>query len=195
MAHIIASDGTAIHYRVWGARHKPALLLVQGLGCDANGWMLQRVAFAREYCCIAIDNRGVGRSGAPAGPYSIEQMARDGVSVLDAEGIARAHVMGLSMGGVISQLIAIKYPERVSSLVLASTAGQHHGWRIELLARWQYLAVRYGMQKVARAVAPWFVGERADGQRYARPQQLARALAQQRTRLCVADRSHLGSAR
>jgi 3-oxoadipate enol-lactonase len=161
MGHIIASDGIAIHYRVWGPRGAPALLLIQGLGCDANGWIFQRVALARSYRCIAIDNRGVGRSEAPPGPYSIEQMARDGVAVLDAEAVAKAHVMGISMGGVVSQLLAIKYPERVRSLVLAATAGRHHGWRIELLARWQYLAVRYGMARVALAVVPWFVGERA----------------------------------
>src|ERR1700755_1861962 len=109
MGQIIASDGTAIHYHAWGAREKPALLLVQGLGCDAHGWVLQRLALSREYRCIALDNRGVGRSGAPPGPYSIEQMARDCVAVLDAEAISKAHVMGLSMGGVVSQLLAIKY--------------------------------------------------------------------------------------
>jgi 3-oxoadipate enol-lactonase len=161
MGQIQASDGTDIHYHVWGAPHKPALLLLQGLGCDAHGWIFQRLALARHYRCIALDNRGVGKSGAPAGPYSIEQMARDAVTVLDAEGVARANVMGISMGGVVSQLLAIKYPERVNSLVLAATAGRHHGWRIQLLARWQYLAVRYGMTKVAMAVVPWFVGTRA----------------------------------
>jgi 3-oxoadipate enol-lactonase len=161
MGQIIASDGVKIHYRVWGPKHRPPVLLVQGLGCDANGWIFQRRALAREYRCIALDNRGVGKSGAPPGPYSIEQMARDAVWVLDAEAHASASVMGLSMGGVVSQLLAIKYPERVRSLILASTAGRHHGWRIQLLARWQYLAVRYGMAKVALAVVPWFVGERA----------------------------------
>lgn len=161
MGRIVASDGTAIHYRVWGPRGRPVVLMLQGLGCDANGWTLQRVALQRSYRCIALDNRGVGSSGAPPGPYSIEQMARDARDVLDAEQAARAHVIGLSMGGVVSQLFAIKYPERVRSLVLAATAGRHHGWRIELLARWEYLAARYGMAKVASEVAPWFVGERA----------------------------------
>jgi len=161
MSTIRASDGTCIYYRAWGSKDKPALLLLQGLGCDGNGWVLQWPLFSRQFRCIVVDNRGVGRSGKPPGPYSLEQMARDGVSVLDAEGIAAAHVMGLSMGGVVSQLLAIKYPERVRSLVLAATSGQHHSWRIGLLARWQYLAVRYGMSKVALAVAPYFVGERA----------------------------------
>jgi 3-oxoadipate enol-lactonase len=88
-------------------------------------------------------------------------MARDAVSVLDAEAIARANVIGISMGGVVSQLLAIKYPERVRSLVLAATACRHQGWRVQLLARWQYLAVQHGMAKVALDVVPWFVGERA----------------------------------
>jgi 3-oxoadipate enol-lactonase len=158
---IKASDGTDIHYRVWGARDRPPLLLLQGLGCDANGWVFQRMALARHYRCIALDNRGVGKSGAPAGPYSLEQMARDAITVLDVESVACASVMGISMGGVVSQLLAIKYPQRVSSLVLAATACRHQGWRVQLLARWQYLAVHYGMAKVAPAVVPWFVGARA----------------------------------
>jgi 3-oxoadipate enol-lactonase len=161
VARIRASDGNDISYQVWGARGRPALLMVQGLGCDANGWIFQRLAMGRYYRCIALDNRGVGRSGAPSGPYSIEQMARDAVSVLDAESIPRANVMGISMGGVVSQLLAIKYPERVRSLVLAATACRHQGWRVQLLARWQYLAVQHGMSKVALDVVPWFVGERA----------------------------------
>jgi 3-oxoadipate enol-lactonase len=161
MAKITASDGTVIHYRTWGARDRPALLLIQGLGCDAHGWSLQRLAFARQYHCIALDNRGVGGSDAPPGPYSIEQMARDARDVLDAEAVERAHVMGLSMGGVVSQLFAIKYPKRVRTLQLVATAGRHHGWRIELLAQWQYLAVRFGMSSVASAVTPWFIGQRA----------------------------------
>jgi 3-oxoadipate enol-lactonase len=115
---------------------------------------------ARHYRCIALDNRGAGRSGAPSGPYSLEQMARDAIAVMDYESILRASIMGISMGGIVSQLVAIKYPERVHSLVLAATACQHHGWRMQLLARWQYLAMRYGMAKVAFAVAPWFVGAR-----------------------------------
>jgi len=158
MGLIVASDGIRIRYRVWGPSSKPVILLIQGLGCASNGWIFQRLALTRHYRCVALDNRGVGGSGAPAGPYSIEQMARDATAVLDAEGIAQANVMGISMGGVVSQLLAIKYPERVSSLVLAATAGRHHGWRIQLLARWQYLAMRYGMAKVALAVVPWFVG-------------------------------------
>jgi 3-oxoadipate enol-lactonase len=161
MSIITASDGVAIHYRVWGRRDRPALLFLHGLGCDGNGWALQWPLFSLNFRCVVVDNRGVGRSGKPPGPYSLEQMARDAVTVLDAEGIGCAHVMGVSMGGVVSQLLAIKYPERVRSLVLAATSGQHHSWRIGLLARWQYLAVRYGMAKVSLAVAPYFVGERA----------------------------------
>jgi 3-oxoadipate enol-lactonase len=158
---IEASDGTNLNYHVWGARDRPPVLLLQGLGCDAHGWFFQRMTLARYYRCIALDNRGVGKSGAPSGPYSIEQMARDAVSVLDAEGVASANVMGISMGGVVSQLLAIKYPERVRSLILAATACRHQGWRVQLLARWQYLAVHHGMAKLAPAVVPWFVGERA----------------------------------
>ena len=161
MSQIVASDGARIFYRSIGRRDGPTLLLLQGLGCDGRGWIMQWPIFSQRFRCIVVDNRGVGRSDKPPGPYSLEQMARDGVAVLDAERVDSAHVIGVSMGGVVSQLLAIKYPQRVRSLVLAATSGQHHSWRIGLLARWQYLAVRYGMAKVALAVAPYFVGARA----------------------------------
>ena len=89
MPEIVADDGVAIHYEVWGRRGATPVLMIQGLGADSRGWALQRMAFGRRHRCYAIDNRGVGQSDRPAGPYSLEQMARDAVAVLDAEGVER----------------------------------------------------------------------------------------------------------
>ena len=97
------------------------LLLIMGFAADSRMWMLQTPAFAKQYRCITFDNRGVGHSSKPAGPYSMEQMASDALAVLDAADAERAHVVGISMGGAIAQHLALKAPERVRSLVLAST--------------------------------------------------------------------------
>src|SRR5262249_949780 len=65
-----------------------------------------------------------------------DQMARDALAVLDAEGVSQAHIVGASMGGVIAQIMGVLHPERTRSLVLACTACRHHHWRRELLQEW-----------------------------------------------------------
>ena len=155
-----ADDGTRIAYEVAGPPDGPPLLLLQGLGADSRGWALQRRALSRRYRCILVDNRGVGRSDKPAGPYDLEVMADDAVAVLDDLGIERTHVMGASMGGVISQIIAVRDPERVQSLVLACTACSHQPWRRELLESWARTATEQGMGGLAAKALRWLVGPR-----------------------------------
>jgi pimeloyl-ACP methyl ester carboxylesterase len=97
------------------------LLLVMGLAADSTAWMFQVPDFARHYRTIVFDNRGVGRSAKPPGPYSIAQMADDAAGLLDGLRIERCHVVGVSMGGMIAQELALRHPARVSGLVLACT--------------------------------------------------------------------------
>jgi 3-oxoadipate enol-lactonase len=97
------------------------LLLVMGLAADSTGWMFQLPDFAKRYRTIAFDNRGVGRSEKPAGPYSIHQMADDAVGLMKVLGVEQAHIVGISMGGMIAQEIALRNPERVRGLVLGCT--------------------------------------------------------------------------
>ena len=129
MAMARANDGTRLHFQVLGRRGAPPVLLIAGLGQELTGWTLQRLAFASRYCTIAFDNRGVGRSDKPAGAYSLIEMADDAVAVLDALGIDSAHVVGLSMGGAIGQVLAVRHPDRLRSLTLVCTACRNHPWR------------------------------------------------------------------
>ena len=97
------------------------LLLVMGLGADAQFWEFQIDAFAQKHRVIRFDNRGVGQSDKPPGPYTIADMAEDARAVLDGAGVRRAHVVGISMGGMIAQELVVRHPERVGALVLAAT--------------------------------------------------------------------------
>ncbi len=160
MSEVVVDDGMTIHYDVFGRRDGIPLLMIQGLGTDSRGWALQRLALGRRYRCITIDNRGAGRTGAAPEPYSLERMALDAIAVLDAERVERAHVMGASMGGVISQIIGVLHPERTRSLVLACTACRHHEWRRELLAEWAEAVTEGGTAALGDEALQWLVGPR-----------------------------------
>jgi 3-oxoadipate enol-lactonase len=157
---VTADDGVEIAFDVWGRRDGPPALLIQGLGMDSRGWALQRMALGRHYRCFAPDNRGVGRTGTPPGPYSLDQMARDALAVLDAEGVESAHVVGASMGGVIAQIIGVMHPERTRSLVLACTSCRHHPWRREVLQEWADAVQARGITALGDDGLRWLVGPR-----------------------------------
>jgi 3-oxoadipate enol-lactonase len=161
MPFAIAADGTRIHYEVTGITKRAPVLLVQGLGGEKNSWNLQRAALALRHRTIAFDNRGAGRSDKPDGQYNLEEMADDAIAVLDAAGIENAHVVGLSMGGAISQIIALKHPNRVRSLTLVATACRNHAWREELLQSWATTAENEGMTAVGKEAARWMIGPRS----------------------------------
>jgi pimeloyl-ACP methyl ester carboxylesterase len=99
----------------------PPLLLIQGLGYARWGWEPVVEPLARSFDVILFDNRGIGDSDAPPGPYTPAQMAGDAIQVLDEAGVERAHVLGTSLGGMVAQELALAHPERVDRLVLACT--------------------------------------------------------------------------
>jgi len=93
-----------------------------GLGYVSALWHRTRPVLSERYRTIAFDNRGVGLSGVPPGPYSIATMASDAAAVLDAASVPSAHVFGVSMGGMIAQEFALQYPARTRSLILGCTS-------------------------------------------------------------------------
>lgn len=118
---IIDVGDAKIHYEVHeGGPGLPAVLLM-GLGTDAHGWerIVPELAPARPV--IVLDNRGIGRSSKPRGPYTTAMLAADARAVLRDAGIARAHVAGLSLGGMIAQELALAEPSAVASLALLAT--------------------------------------------------------------------------
>jgi 3-oxoadipate enol-lactonase len=98
------------------------LLLIMGLGWSSHAWHRSRPLLSEKYRTITLDNRGVGRSEAPAGPYSMAQMAADAAAVLNAARVNAAHIFGVSMGGMIAQEFALQFPKKVRSLILGCTA-------------------------------------------------------------------------
>lgn len=146
----VAANGIEIEYESLGVESAPAILLIMGLGCQLIHWpdALCEELVAAGYRVIRYDNRDVGlstrleRAGMPkllrAGiasrlrlpvraPYTLDDLAADAAGLLDALGIAQAHVVGLSMGGMIAQLLAAQHPVRVLSLTLWMTSSGHPG--------------------------------------------------------------------
>ncbi len=116
----VENQGARIYWDEQG--HGAPVLLIMGLGYPSYMWHRTRPVLAAHYQTIAFDNRGVGRSDVPSGPYPIALMASDAAAVLDAAGIESAHLFGVSMGGMIAQEFTLQYPKRVRSLILGCTA-------------------------------------------------------------------------
>ena len=113
-------DGAEIWWAATGAGEP--VVLVMGLGYPSDMWFRVIPSLAASHRVLRLDNRGAGRTGdVPGAPYTVETMAGDVLAVLDAAGEASAHVVGISMGGLIAQEVAMTAPDRVRSLVLGCT--------------------------------------------------------------------------
>ena len=110
------------NYHVDGPPGAPVLLLSNSLGTSLYMWAPQLPALARAYRVVRYDSRGHGLSTVTPGPYTIEQLGRDALAILDALAIARAHFCGLSMGGMVGMWLAINAADRIERLVLSNTA-------------------------------------------------------------------------
>lgn len=147
-------DGVTINYSIEGPANAPVLLMSNSLGTSLEMWDPQARALSDEFRVLRYDTRGHGRSSAPPGPYSIAQLGEDMRNLLDHLDIERAHVCGLSMGGITAMWFAIQYPERIDRLVLSNTAawiGPASNWTERAAA-----VERNGVASIAAAVvARW----------------------------------------
>jgi len=116
----VRANGIDIYFEEHGSGEP--LLLIMGWGGNAASWQPQIPGLAERHRLILFDNRGAGRSSAPDEPYTIREMAGDALGLLDALDVPRAHIFGISMGGMIAQELALEHPERVTSLVLGCTS-------------------------------------------------------------------------
>jgi pimeloyl-ACP methyl ester carboxylesterase len=114
-----AVNGVRIHYNEAGTGDP--LLLIMGFGMPGEAWLGSLPFFQPAFHTIYFDNRGTGQSDQPGGPYTIAQMADDAAGLLDHLKIGRAHVYGISMGGMIAQELVLRHPEKVRALVLGCT--------------------------------------------------------------------------
>ena len=117
-----AIGNITIEYEIEGPSNAPIIACSHCLAGSSGIWDAQVIALREKYRVLTFDTRGHGKSSAPEGPYSMEMLANDAVRLFDALGIHHAHFMGISMGGMIAQELAIEYPEYVSSLILCDTA-------------------------------------------------------------------------
>lgn len=115
-------NGTLLHFRLVGPEGAPALVFVNSLGTDARIWDDAIAALSVHCRCLSYDKRGHGLSDAPAGDYTLDDHLDDLTGLLDHAGIGPAVVVGVSVGGLIAQGLALRAPERVAGLVLCCTA-------------------------------------------------------------------------
>jgi pimeloyl-ACP methyl ester carboxylesterase len=137
------------------------LLFLNGLSGDHLYWMGQLRALGKHYRCLALDNRDVGQTRATARPYSTADLAGDVLGLLDGLALPAAHVVGLSMGGMVAQELALRAPGRVKSLVLADTLARADEWFRGTLSAFE--AVRRQVADTPaffETILPWWVSWR-----------------------------------
>ena len=117
-------NGIVLHHQVVGPTDGPALVFINSLGSDFRIWQEVVPAFADRFRVVLYDKRGHGLSDAPPAPYTIDEHADDLLGLLDHLGIERFSLVGLSVGGMIAQRMAVRAPERVQALTLCCTAAK-----------------------------------------------------------------------
>ncbi len=118
--HVDLGQGVKIAYRITG--NGPPVMMLMGFGATMDLWSEAFIkSLSKHFQVIVLDNRGTGASIGPEGPVSIKDFATDIVGLMDKLGFKKAHIFGISMGGMIAQQVAVSYPERVEKLVLGAT--------------------------------------------------------------------------
>jgi len=119
---LVKANNIQINYELSGRKDGPVVVFSHSLGSSLVMWHPQLEALEPRYRLLRYDTRGHGKSDTPKGPYTLEMMGEDVIALLDALGIGKVHFIGLSMGGMIGQFLAINHPNRLHCLVLCDTS-------------------------------------------------------------------------
>jgi len=150
-------NGIEINYEIHGKEGAPWLTLSHSLACSVRMWDDQIASFGDRYRILAFDTRGHGASAAPAAPYTLEALADDLSGLLKHLAIERTHFVGLSMGGMIGQTFALKYPGVFTSLTLADTTSRYPAEAAPVWADRIRMAEEKGMQPLVQpTLERWF---------------------------------------
>jgi 3-oxoadipate enol-lactonase len=152
--HTIRANGLDLAYQIDGD-HPETLVLVNGLADAKESWEAQIPAFAERYRVVSYDNRGVGESPTPSGPYTTVQMADDLAGLVDGLGLERFHLLGLSMGGMIAQEYAIAHPDRLLSASFCCTYSYPGPFCLRMFQCWRDLVPTLGVGFTQREVMLW----------------------------------------
>jgi len=150
-------NGTEIHYEMHGKQGSSWLILSHSLACTTRMWDPQVAAFKDRYCILNYDMRGHGASAAPGGAYTLDMLADDVVGLMKELKIERATYIGLSIGGMIGQMLALKQPAMFDKMVLADTG---HSQPPEAIKQWEE-RIRIAQTQGMKALVPstmerWF---------------------------------------
>jgi 3-oxoadipate enol-lactonase len=152
-----STNGIQTNYELHGKEGAPWLVLSHSLACSTRMWDPQIAALKGEYRILAYDTRGHGGSEASKGAYTLEMLADDLKALLDHLGIKQARYCGLSMGGMIGQTFALKYPGVLAKLVLADTTSRYPAEAAPLWADRIKIAETKGMEPLAQpTLERWF---------------------------------------
>jgi len=153
----LKTNGIELNYEIAGNEKAPWITLSHSLACNLHMWDDQIEVLTQNFRVLRFDTRGHGLSTAPAGDYTLDEMADDVKGLFDALGITRTHWLGLSMGGMIGQTFALKYPGVFQSLILADTTSRRPPNAAQMWGERIAMARATGMAGVLDStLARWF---------------------------------------